>query len=223
MGIEPGEYVSLIIRDTGHGMDEETQSHIFEPFFTTKEKGKGTGLGLSTVYGIVRQSGGYIEVESKPGRGATFKIYFPRVDGTVEETGGETVAADSIRGRETVLLVEDEPGVRRLVNDTLRLHGYTVLEARHGIEALLTGAKHMGPIHLLLTDVVMPQMSGPEVAEKLVVVRPEVKVLYMSGYPDHPVFSKGGVETERCFLQKPFTPSALAQKVREVLDSAKVS
>ena len=222
VGIEPGEYVALIMRDTGHGMDEETQSHIFEPFFTTKEKGKGTGLGLSTVYGIVRQSGGYIEVESKPGRGATFKIYFPRVDGTIEEAGSEPVAADSIRGRETVLLVEDEPGVRRLVNETLRLHGYTVLEARHGIEALLTGAKHMGPIHLLLTDVVMPQMSGPEVAEKLVVVRPEVKVLYMSGYPDHPVFSKGGVDTERCFLQKPFTPSALAQKVREVLDNAKV-
>jgi PAS domain S-box-containing protein len=223
VGIEPGEYVSLIIRDTGHGMDEETQSHMFEPFFTTKEKGKGTGLGLSTVYGIVKQSGGSIEVESKPGRGATFKIYFPRVDGSVQESGGETVTADPIRGRETVLLVEDEPGVRRLVNETLRLHGYTVLEARHGIEALLTGAKHMGPIHLLLTDVVMPQMSGPEVAEKLVGLRPDVKVLYMSGYPDHPVFSVGGVDTERCFLPKPFTPSALAQKVREVLDSAKVS
>jgi PAS domain S-box-containing protein len=223
MGAEPGRYVCLIMRDTGHGMDEETQSHMFEPFFTTKEKGKGTGLGLSTVYGIVKQSGGYIEVESKPGRGATFKIYFPCVDGSVQEMGGETVTADSIRGRETVLLVEDEPGVRRLVNETLRLHGYTVLEARHGIEALLTGAKHMGPIHLLLTDVVMPQMSGPEVAEKLLDVRPDVKVLYMSGYPDHPVFSKGGVDTERCFLQKPFTPSALAQKVREVLDGAKVS
>ena len=223
MGIEAGQYVALVVRDTGHGMDEETQSHIFEPFFTTKEKGKGTGLGLSTVYGIVKQSGGYIEVESKPGRGATFKIYFPRVDDLTEETGSETVAGDSIRGRETVLLVEDEPGVRGLVNETLRLHGYTVLEARHGIEALLTGAKHVGPIHLLLTDVVMPQMSGPEVAEKLVAVRPEVKVLYMSGYPDHPVFSKGGVDTERCFLQKPFTPSALAQKVREVLDGAKVS
>jgi PAS domain S-box-containing protein len=223
VGVEPGKYVSLVIRDTGHGMDEETQSHMFEPFFTTKEKGKGTGLGLSTVYGIVKQSGGYIEVESKPGRGATFKIYFPRVDGSVQETGGDIIAADSIRGRETVLLVEDEPGVRRLVYETLSLHGYTVLEARHGIEALLTGAKHMGPIHLLLTDVVMPQMSGPEVAEKLVGVRPEVKVLYMSGYPDHPVFSKGGLDTERCFLQKPFTPSALAQKVREVLDGAKVS
>jgi Response regulator containing CheY-like receiver, AAA-type ATPase, and DNA-binding domains len=133
------------------------------------------------------------------------------------------VGGDAIRGRETVLLVEDEPGVRRLVNETLRLHGYTVLEARHGIEALLTGAKHLGPIHLLLTDVVMPQMSGPEVAEKLATVRPEVKVLYMSGYPDHPAFSKGGVDTEHSFLQKPFTPSTLAQKVREVLDGSKVA
>ena len=223
LGCEPGSFVMLTMRDSGHGMDEETQSHIFEPFFTTKEKGKGTGLGLSTVYGIVKQSGGYIEVESKPGRGATFKIYFPRVDGLTQESGPEIVMADSMRGRETVLLVEDEPGVRRLVNETLRLHGYTVLEARHGIEALLMGAKHMGPIHLLLTDVVMPQMSGPEVAEKLVGVRPEVKILYMSGYPDHPVFSKGGVDTERSFLQKPFTPSGLAQKVREVLDSMKVA
>lgn len=223
MGAEPGSYVALVVRDTGHGMDEETQSHIFEPFFTTKEKGKGTGLGLSTVYGIVKQSGGFIEVESKPGRGATFKIFFPRVDGAAQGTESVAAGGDPIKGRETVLLVEDEPGVRRLVNETLRLHGYTVLEARHGIEALLTGAKHLGPIHLLLTDVVMPQMSGPEVAEKLATVRPEVKVLYMSGYPDHPAFSKGGVDTEHSFLQKPFTPSTLAQKVREVLDGSKVA
>lgn len=223
MGAEPGSYIALIVRDTGHGMDEETQSHIFEPFFTTKEKGKGTGLGLSTVYGIVKQSGGFIEVESKPGRGATFKIFFPRVDGAAQGAESVTVGSDPVKGRETVLLVEDEPGVRRLVNETLRLHGYTVLEARHGIEALLTGAKHLGPIHLLLTDVVMPQMSGPEVAEKLATVRPEVKVLYMSGYPDHPAFSKGGVDTEHSFLQKPFTPSTLAQKVREVLDGSKVA
>lgn len=223
MGADPGAYVEIIVRDTGHGMDEETQSHIFEPFFTTKEKGKGTGLGLSTVYGIVKQSGGFIEVESKPGRGATFKIFFPRVDGVTQGLEPASGGVETIKGRETVLLVEDEPGVRRLVNETLRLHGYTVLEARHGIEALLTGAKYMGPIHLLLTDVVMPQMSGPEVAEKLASVRPEVKVLYMSGYPDHPAFSKGGLDTERSFLQKPFTPTALAQKVREVLDGTKVA
>ncbi len=222
MGAEPGSYIALIVRDTGHGMDEDTQSHVFEPFFTTKEKGKGTGLGLSTVYGIVKQSGGCIEVESKPGRGATFKIFFPRVEAISPEAESVAVGGDSVRGRETVLLVEDEPGVRRLVNETLRLHGYTVLEARHGIEALLTGAKHAGPIHLLLTDVVMPQMSGPEVAEKLATVRPEVKVLYMSGYPDHPAFSKGGIDAEHSFLQKPFTPTTLAQKVREVLDGSKV-
>jgi PAS domain S-box-containing protein len=223
MGAEPGSYIALIVRDTGHGMDEDTQSHVFEPFFTTKEKGKGTGLGLSTVYGIVKQSGGCIEVESKPGRGATFKIFFPRVEGPSQGAEAATVGGEQVKGRETVLLVEDEPGVRRLVNETLRLHGYTVLEARHGIEALLTGAKHAGPIHLLLTDVVMPQMSGPEVAEKLATVRPDVKVLYMSGYPDHPAFSKGGIDTEHSFLQKPFTPSTLAQKVREVLDGSTVA
>ena len=223
MGAEPGSYIALIVRDTGHGMDEDTQSHVFEPFFTTKEKGKGTGLGLSTVYGIVKQSGGCIEVESKPGRGATFKIFFPRIEGVSQGTETASVGGESVKGRETVLLVEDEPGVRRLVNETLRLHGYTVLEARHGIEALLTGAKHAGPIHLLLTDVVMPQMSGPEVAEKLATVRPDVKVLYMSGYPDHPAFSKGGIDTEHSFLQKPFTPSTLAQKVREVLDGSIVA
>lgn len=220
--LDEGPYVLLAVRDTGHGMSEETQAHLFEPFFTTKEKGKGTGLGLSTVYGIVKQSGGAIEVESKPGRGTTFKIFFPRVDeaakGVVAATGG----TDRSVGRETILLVEDEPAVRGLVHEALRLHGYTVLVARHGIEALLTGAKHMGPIHLLLTDVVMPQMSGPEVAEKLTAVRPEIKVLYMSGYPDHPVFAQG-VKRETAFLQKPFTPNVLTQKVREVLDGVKVA
>jgi PAS domain S-box-containing protein len=222
MVLDEGAYVLLAVRDTGHGMTEETQSHLFEPFFTTKEKGKGTGLGLSTVYGIVKQSGGTIGVESEPGRGTTFKIFFPRVD---EAAHGEAAAggvADRAHGRETILLVEDEPAVRGLVHEALRLHGYNVLVARHGIEALLTGAKHMGPIHLLLTDVVMPQMSGPEVAEKLTAVRPDMKVLYMSGYPDHPVFSQG-VKRETAFLQKPFTPNVLTQKVREVLDSVKVA
>ncbi len=220
---EPGCYVMLAVRDTGHGMDEETQSHLFEPFFTTKEKGKGTGLGLSTVYGIVRQSGGSITVSSAPGRGTTFKIYFPCVNASAQDGDHGPAGADRREGRETILLVEDEPGVRGLVQETLRLQGYTVLEARHGIEALLTGAKHMGPIHLLLTDVVMPQMSGPEVAEKLAAVRPGLKVLYMSGYPDHPVFSKEGVKTDTAFLQKPFAPHVLVQKVREVLDGAMVS
>ncbi|MDE3041563.1 MAG: PAS domain S-box protein [Nitrospirota bacterium] len=223
VGVEPGPYVLLEVRDTGHGMDAETRSHLFEPFFTTKEKGKGTGLGLSTVYGIVKQSGGSITVESAPGRGATFRIYFPRVEQEVPGTAGSAEATDSAHGRETILLVEDEPSVRGLVHETLRLHGYTVLEARHGIEALLTSAKYVGPIHLLLTDVVMPQMSGPEVAEKLLIVRPGVKVLYMSGYPDHPVFDQGGVSRETGFLPKPFSPHVLAQKVREVLDGVKVA
>jgi CheY-like chemotaxis protein len=202
-------------------MDAETRSHLFEPFFTTKEQGKGTGLGLSTVYGIVKQSGGSITVESAPGRGTTFRIYLPRVEKEVPVAAGGFEAIDPARGRETILLVEDEPAVRGLVHETLRLHGYTVLEARHGIEALLTSTKYVGPIHLLLTDVVMPQMSGPEVAEKLLTVRPGIKVLYMSGYPDHPVFDQGGVNRETGFLAKPFSPHVLAQKVREILDSLK--
>lgn len=223
MVLEEGEYVLLTVKDTGHGMDEETQSHIFEPFFTTKDKGKGTGLGLSTVYGIVKQSGGAIGVDSRVGRGTTFKIYFPRVDGVAESGAAAVSNGKSVQGRETILLVEDEPAVRGLVHETLRLQGYTVLEARHGIEALLAGTKHLGTIHLLLTDVVMPQMSGPEVAEKLLTVRPDMKVLYMSGYPDHPVFSQGGIKRDTAFLQKPFTPTALAEKVREVLDGVKVA
>ncbi|MDF0652427.1 MAG: PAS domain S-box protein [Nitrospira sp.] len=223
MTLDAGTYVLLVIRDTGHGMSEETQSHLFEPFFTTKEKGKGTGLGLSTVYGIVKQSGGTIGIESKQGQGTICKIFFPKVDQAAQEApilGGPVAGAI---GRETILVVEDDPSVRGLVQEALRLSGYEVLVARHGIEALLTGAKHPGPVHLLLTDVAMPQMSGPEVAEKLMVVRPEIKVLYMSGYPDHPVFEQGGVKRDTAFLQKPFTPNLLTQKVREVLDGKKVA
>ena len=221
--LDEGTYVLLSIRDTGQGMSEETQSHLFEPFFTTKEKGKGTGLGLSTVYGIVKQSGGTIGIESKLGQGTTCKIFFPKVNETaqgapiISETVGRAI------GRETILVVEDDPSVRGLVQEALRLSGYEVVVARHGIEALLAGAKHPGPIHLLLTDVAMPQMSGPEVAEKLTVVRPDIKVLYMSGYPDHPVFEQGGVKRDTAFLQKPFTPHILTQRVREVLDGKKVA
>jgi DNA-binding NtrC family response regulator len=145
------------------------------------------------------------------------------VDGVAQGGQAAPANADRVHGRETILLVEDEPAVRGLVHETLRLHGYTVIEARHGIEALLTGTRHLGPIHLLLTDVVMPQMSGPEVAEKLTSVRPEIKVLYMSGYPDHPVFAQGGIKRDTAFLQKPFTPNVLVQKVREVLDGVKVA
>ena len=223
VGVAPGSYVLLAVRDTGHGMDAEVRSHLFEPFFTTKEKGRGTGLGLSTVYGIVQQSGGSITVESAPGHGAIFRIYFPRVEQEALEVRAGAEAVDPMHGRETILLVEDEPAVRGLVNETLRLHGYTVLAARHGIEALLASAKCVGPIHLLLTDVVMPQMSGPEVAEKILIARPDIKVLYMSGYPDHPVFDQDGVIHQTGFLQKPFSPPVLVQKVREVLDSVKAA
>ncbi len=223
MMLDEGTYVLMAIRDTGHGMSEETQSHLFEPFFTTKEKGKGTGLGLSTVYGIVKQSGGMIGIESKSGQGTTCKIFFPKVDEATQAAPVVNGAVARAIGRETILVVEDDPSVRGLVQEALRLSGYEVLVARHGIEALLTGAKHMGPIHLLLTDVAMPQMSGPEVAEKLTVVHPEIKVLYMSGYPDHPVFEQGGVKRDTAFLQKPFTPIVLTEKVREVLDGKKVA
>ena len=218
MILEQGSYVLLAIRDTGEGMSEETQSHLFEPFFTTKEKGKGTGLGLSTVYGIVKQSGGTIGIESKLGQGTVCKIFFPKVDEAAEVVSVANGAVGRAVGRETILVVEDDPSVRGLVQEALRVSGYDVLVARHGIEALLTGAKHMGPIHLLLTDVAMPQMSGPEVAEKLAGVRPDIKVLYMSGYPDHPVFEQGGVKRDTAFLHKPFTPAVLTQKIREVLD-----
>ena len=204
-------------------MDAEVRSHLFEPFFTTKEKGKGTGLGLSTVYGIVQQSGGSIMVESAPGQGAIFRIYFPRIEQEGSEVRASVETTGPLPGHETILLVEDEPAVRGLVHETLRLQGYTVLVARHGIEALLASAKCVGPIHLLLTDVVMPQMSGPEVAVKIQIARPEIKVLYMSGYPDHPVFDQDGVSHLTGFLQKPFSPPALVQKVREVLDSVKVA
>ncbi len=223
VGVAPGSYVLLAVRDTGHGMDAEVRSHLFEPFFTTKEKGRGTGLGLSTVYGIVQQSGGSITVESAPGHGAIFRIYFPQVEQEVPEMRASAETVDPMHGRETILLVEDEPAVRGLVHETLRLHGYTVLAARHGIEALLASAKCVGPIHLLLTDVVMPQMSGPEVAEKILIARPDIKVLYMSGYPDHPVFDQDGMIQQTGFLQKPFSPPVLAQKVREVLDSVKAA
>ncbi|MBL8052792.1 MAG: response regulator, partial [Nitrospira sp.] len=221
--LEPGAYVLLEMRDTGQGMSEETQAHLFEPFFTTKEKGKGTGLGLSTVYGIVKQSGGTIVIESKVGQGTVCKIFFPKVNEAVQAAPTLGGSMSRATGRETILVVEDDPSVRGFVQETLRLSGYEVLVARHGIEALLTGAKHLGQIHLLLTDVAMPQMSGPEVAEKLTVVRPELKVLYMSGYPDHPVFDQGGVKRDTAFLHKPFTPNVLTQKVRDVLDGKKVA
>jgi two-component system, cell cycle sensor histidine kinase and response regulator CckA len=208
----------LSVSDTGVGMDAETRLRIFEPFFTTKEQGKGTGLGLSTVYGIVKQSGGYISVYSEPGLGTTFKVYLPRIDAAAEPTTG-TGAHRIQSGTETVLLVEDEDGVRTLVGQLLAKQGYHVIQTRHGGEALLACEKHDGTIHLLLTDVVLSQMSGRELAERLARLRPAMKVLFMSGYSEEAIVQHGVLNTGTAFLQKPFTAEALCAKVREVLDT----
>jgi len=219
VALVPGRYVMLAVSDTGCGMDGETQAHIFEPFFTTKGPGKGTGLGLSTVYGIVKQSGGYIFVYSEVNRGSTFKVYLPRIEGEVEVTEPPQIPIALCSGTETVLLVEDEPGVRVLVRETLHLYGYKVLEARHGYEALLLEQEYLNPIHLLITDVVMPQMSGREVADRLSSSRGDIKVLYISGYTEAAVIHHGVLDPGTAFLQKPFTPDDLVRKVREVLDT----
>jgi PAS domain S-box-containing protein len=214
--LKPGPYVMLAVSDTGCGMDEETRTHIFEPFFTTKAKGMGTGLGLATVYGIVKQSGGYIWVESEEGRGTTFTMYLPRIEESVGAVEEKTAAAPA-RGTETVLLVEDEGEVRALIRRVLEAGGYTVLEASHGEEALRISEQHQGPIHLLLTDVVMPGMSGRELTERLTPLRRETKVLYTSGYTDDAILQRSALDPEAAFLQKPFTPDAVVRRVREVL------
>ncbi len=221
VGSRPGPHVMLAVSDSGVGIPRELQRHIFEPFFTTKEQGKGTGLGLATVYGIVKQSGGYIEVDSKPGRGTTFRIYLPRVDSASPAAERSPRAAAPTGGTETILLVEDEDGVRELARDILRSSGYTVLEGRNGAEGLLLGERHQGALDLLLTDVVMPRMSGRELAERMVSLRPELSVLYMSGYTDDAVIRHGVLGSDTAFLQKPFTPAALVQRVRETLDQAR--
>ena len=218
VGSRPGPHVMLAVSDSGVGIPRELQRHIFEPFFTTKEQGKGTGLGLATVYGIVKQSGGYIEVDSEPGRGTTFRIYLPRVDSASPAAERSPRAAAPTGGTETILLVEDEDGVRELARDILRSSGYTVLEGRNGAEGLLLGERHQGALDLLLTDVVMPRMSGRELAERMVSLRPELSVLYMSGYTDDAVIRHGVLAAGTAFLQKPFTPAALVLRVRETLD-----
>jgi two-component system cell cycle sensor histidine kinase/response regulator CckA len=215
--VEPGPYVMLSVSDTGHGMTAEVQAHIFEPFFTTKEVGKGTGLGLATVYGIAKQSGGHITVHSEPGHGAAFKLYLPRVEeapGTAEPARPTEITR---RGSETVLLVEDDEPLRTLAREILSIQGYTVLDAISPSEALRLADVHPGPIHLLLTDVVMPQMNGRQVADHLLAARPGLKVLFMSGYTDAAIVEHGVLEPGTHFLQKPFTPDGLSRRVREVL------
>jgi PAS domain S-box-containing protein len=218
--VQPGSYVLLAVSDSGVGMDAETQAHIFEPFFTTKEKGKGTGLGLATVYGIVKQSGGYIWVYSEPGRGTTFKVYLPRVVERVEEAQPAPVAEAPTRASETILLVEDEVGVREVAREFLEIMGYHVLETRSPADAMRVAKEHPGEIHLLLTDVVMPEMGGRDLAERLQQVRPRMKVLYMSGYTDDAIVHHGVLDAGTPFLQKPFARDALGRKVREVLGSS---
>jgi two-component system cell cycle sensor histidine kinase/response regulator CckA len=214
--VKPGPYVMLAVSDTGVGMDRETVAHIFEPFYTTKESGQGTGLGLSTVYGIVKQSGGYIWVYSEPGKGSTFKVYLPRVD-EFEEQPSVPQAQKFQRGNETVLLVEDEDAVRDLIKTVLTEHGFVVLPARDPQHAEEVAAGFTGEIHLLLTDMVMPGRSGRELAVRITARRPNIHVLYMSGYTDNVITSGGMLEKGLAFLQKPFSPATLVQKVQEVL------
>jgi two-component system, cell cycle sensor histidine kinase and response regulator CckA len=221
--VKPGYYVMLAVSDTGVGMDAETRARIFEPFFTTKPKGKGTGLGLATVYGIVKQSGGFIWVYSELGRGTTFKIYLPRVEGAAVPARPTPPSTPSRRGSETILLVEDQEEVRRLARRVLETLGYTVLVAASGAEALQLAGAHAGPIHLLVTDVIMPGMSGREVGLLLAPARPETKVLYVSGYANESIVHHGVLEPGIAFLQKPFTVEALGRKVREVLDTPESS
>jgi PAS domain S-box-containing protein len=215
--IDPGRYVCISVTDTGHGMTPKVQSHIFEPFFTTKGLGEGTGLGLSTIYGIVKQNNGSIWLYSEPGKGSTFKIYLPAVDAEPQETSaGSSVILE--RGSETILLVEDEAGLREMVEQLLEGQGYTVLSAANSYEATQLCSSHRGPVDLLLTDVVMPKTSGQELARRLQTLRRRMRILYMSGYPTETIVRHGDIEPGAAFLEKPFTPEALAKKVRAVLD-----
>jgi two-component system cell cycle sensor histidine kinase/response regulator CckA len=217
VSVRPGRYVMLAVSDTGVGMDRQTVAHIFEPFFTTKESGRGTGLGLSTVYGIVKQSGGYIWVYSEPGKGSTFKVYLPRVDEVAEAVGAAQAAPRAERGTETILIVEDEEAVRELIQTVLTEKGYDVIPSRDPQHAEQIAERFAGEIHLLLTDMVMPGTSGRELAERISAKRRGIRVLFMSGYTDNVITSGGMLEEGLAFLQKPFSPAALVQKVREVL------
>ena len=210
----------VAISDTGTGMDATTQARIFEPFFTTKEQGKGTGLGLATVYGIIKQSEGYIWVYSELGKGTTFKVYLPRVDEPAHVVEVDRHEGQSLRGVETILLVEDADALRELTCALLEINGYTVLAAENGKEAIQLAEQHDRPIHLLLTDVVMPGMGGRELANHMETKRPGMKVLYMSGYTRDAIISHGVLDPGIFFIEKPFSQDALMRKLREVLDSA---
>lgn len=219
LGVSPGRYVMLAVSDTGHGMDKATQAQIFEPFYTTKGPGKGTGLGLSTVFGIVKQSGGSIWVYSEPGAGTTFKVYIPVAPSDLVVPAAKTEAApETLTGSETVLLTEDQAEVREVARQVLQRYGYHVLVASNAGEALLHCERHPLPIDLLLTDVVMPHMNGRDLARRLAEIRPEMKVIYMSGYTDHSVVEHAFLEAGVDFVQKPIVPEQLARKVRVVLD-----
>ena len=223
IAVTPGPYVMLAMSDTGIGMTKEVQAQVFEPFFTTKEKGKGTGLGLSTVYGIVKQSNGNIWIYSEPGKGTTFKIYLPRVVETAPGREREKEKKDFLHGSETVLVVEDDETVRNMAIKVLKRFGYTVLCAPEGQEGLRICREYDGPIHLMLTDVIMPGMSGKELAEHLKTQKPGIRVLFMSGYTDNAIVHRGILDKGIAFLQKPFTPDGLARKLREVLDDPALS
>jgi len=223
VGLKPGEYVVLSIADTGSGMDDNTRSHLFEPFFTTKGQGKGTGLGLSTVYGIVKQSQGYIWCESEVGKGTCFHIYLPRVDEVASSSNSELRSVASPQGRETVLLAEDEEGVRGLVHTLLEELGYTVHEASNGAEALELYGKLNGKVDLLITDLIMPKLGGMDLIAQLKAKRPDLRVIYMSGYADQAVDNPALQSSGQIFLSKPFRADTLARAVREVLDRAPIA
>jgi CheY-like chemotaxis protein len=220
IGVAPGSYLVISVSDTGVGMDEETQSHLFEPFFTTKNPGRGTGLGLATAYGIIRQSGGAIRIWSQLGRGTTARIYLPPVEAKAwARTESKAASSGPLTGAESILVVEDEARVRKLIVDVLTAKGYGVLEATRGEDALRISRTHKGIIDLAVVDVVMPEISGPDFVRQLTRLRPDVRVLYISGYTDEAIVHHGIPESGAAFLQKPFLPDELARKVRQVIDT----
>jgi CheY-like chemotaxis protein len=216
--VQPGAYILLTVSDTGTGMDNVTRQRIFEPFFTTKEKGKGTGLGLSMVYGVVKQSGGYIDVDSIVGKGTVFNIYLPRINQNENVDAAQINSPAVLQGKETILLVEDEKNLRTLTRNLLELYGYSVLDAENGADALTISRQTTSTIHLLLTDIVMPEIGGRALAQKLSNERPDMKVVYMSGYTGQTIGGQAVLNPGAFFLQKPFTRENLARKIREALE-----